>query len=370
MRSVKLIDYQTVNESFRKRFIYHAGIDCGFFVELNYMVNAMLYCLTKRYRFELYSEDANFGTGKGWTEYFVPFCEEVHEPFHHKYNLHRPPQWRRILRNALRTKSLSFVFWKLKFILKSFIGHWLAYRAYGEVVWLSQDVVSEPDKFYHIPALGLDCTYTEVYAMLAKMIWQPQPGIQQQISDAKLRLSLPQVYSGAQIRGGDKASEARLIGGWQIIQALHPQDGEYIFVLTDNYLELEIIRNEYPHLHIVSLCQPNETGYHYQAFNRLAPMEKKESIIRLIVSFDILLHCYTFVGTITSGPSVFLMKVRADDPCVTAIDCPQSMLPDCLTFTINERAGISRKFMKRQRPHTIETLTHVIKKRLYQRYSL
>ena len=167
------------------------------------------------------------------------------------------------------------------------------------------------------------------------------------MAEARLRPSLPSVYSGVQIRGGDKASEAQLISGWQIIQALHPQDGDCIFILTDNYLELELVRSEFPKLNIVSLCQPFETGYHHHEFERLAPEERKESIIRLLVSVDILLHCSAFVGTITSGPSVFLMKVRADDPYVTAIDCPQDMLPDCLTFTIDARTDISRSFMKR-----------------------
>ena len=41
---MEVCDYRRVNESFRKRLVYHAGIDCGFFVELNYMVNAMLHC--------------------------------------------------------------------------------------------------------------------------------------------------------------------------------------------------------------------------------------------------------------------------------------------------------------------------------------
>ena len=158
MRHLKTSNYRRVNDSFHRRLVYHAGIDCGFFVELNYMVNAMLYCLSNGYRFQLYSEDANFGTGKGWTEYFVPFC-------------------------------------------------------------------------------------------------------------------------------------------------------------------------------------------HHQEFERLSPQEKKESIIRLLFSVDILLHSSAFVGTITSGPSVFVMKVRADDPYVTAIDCPQDMLPDCLTLNIDDRANISRRFL-------------------------
>lgn len=236
---------------------------------------------------------------------------------------------------------MSFVFWKLKFLLKSLIGHWLAFRAYGEYVRLSQDVAHEPDKHYHIPALGINGSYYEAYAMLARMIWQPQPEVQQQMADAKRRLSLPPVYSGVQIRGGDKAQEARLITGRQIIEALHPQAGDCIFALADNYRQLEIVRSEFPQVRIISLCQPDETGYYHQAFTRLSPQEKKESIIRLLTSIDILLHSRAFVGSITSGPSVFLMKVRADEPFVTAIDCPHDMLTRCLVLNIDDRATIS-----------------------------
>ena len=141
--------------------------------------------------------------------------------------------------------------------------------------------------------------------------------------------------------------DARLISGWQVIKALHPQEGDCIFVLTDNYHQLEIVRNEYRQMRLVSLCQPHEIGYYHQAFCRLPSQERRETIIRLLISVDILLHCRAFVGTITSGPSVFLMKVRAGDPYVTAIDCPQDMLPDCLTHNIVEiveevRAAVGR----------------------------
>ena len=345
MQHLTLSSYQKVNGSFHRRLIYHAGIDCGFCVELNYMINAMLYCLAEGYRFQLYSEDANFGTGKGWTEYFEPFCEEVHEAFHHKYNLHRPPQWQRIISNTIKTRSLSFIFWKLKFMWKSLKGHRLAFRAYGEYVRLSQDVASDPDMHYHIPALGLDCSYYEAYAMLAKMIWRPQPEVQQRIADTIRSLSLPCVYSGVQIRGGDKAQEARLITGKIIIEALHPADGDCIFALADNYAQLEIVRSEFPQLRIVSLCQPEDQGYSHQAFCIAAPQSKRAAIIRLIVSIDLLLHAKKFAGSITTGPSVFIMKQRYAEPSVIAVDCAKEMLESALTLPIDSRAAISADSM-------------------------
>ena len=43
LKQLELSTWKKVNNSFHKRLIYHSGIDCGFFVELNYMINAMLY---------------------------------------------------------------------------------------------------------------------------------------------------------------------------------------------------------------------------------------------------------------------------------------------------------------------------------------
>ena len=73
MKKLDVASYRRVNESLCRRMVYHVGVDCGFFVEMNYMINAMLYCLAHNIRFQIYSDDANFGTGVGWTEYFLPF---------------------------------------------------------------------------------------------------------------------------------------------------------------------------------------------------------------------------------------------------------------------------------------------------------
>ena len=146
MKQLEISDYRKVNESYHRRLIYHAGIDCGYFVELNYMINAMLYCLEHGLRFQIYFDalssaghpprglsTSQFSVlslsprahkhsprglpGEGWTEFFLPFCTEVHEPFHRRYNFHRPPSWRRIIRNTLRERSFRFVVWKLKTML-------------------------------------------------------------------------------------------------------------------------------------------------------------------------------------------------------------------------------------------------------------
>ena len=335
------MSYRRVNEAFRRRMVYHVGVDCGLFVEMNYMVNAMLYCLIHHLRFQLYSEDANFGTGRGWTEYFMPFCEEVHEPFHRSYNFHRPPSWRRILKLCRRQKAVGPIVWKLKSMMKTCIGRLIAFLTYKEYVLLAQDVSDNPNKRYHIPELGINGSYYEVYELIARMIWRLQPNILHQEDLCKGKIALPPIYDGIHIRGGDKITETDLISGKGIMQVLNPKAGSCVFVLTDDYRQYQELQTNYPHVHFLTLCQPEERGYLHKAFTQKSPQSRQEAIIRLLISVDLLLHSHSFVGSITTGPSVFIMKQRVADPHVQAVDCPKEDLSSSLSLTIDLRAAIS-----------------------------
>ena len=50
------------------------------------MILAMAWCLQNNYQFQLFSNNANFGFDKGWTDFFIPFCTEVSSEFHLRYN--------------------------------------------------------------------------------------------------------------------------------------------------------------------------------------------------------------------------------------------------------------------------------------------
>ena len=345
MRQLDVMSYRRVNETFRRRMVYHVGVDCGLFVEMNYMINAILYCLAHRIRFQLYSEDANFGTGVGWTEYFLPFCDEVHESFHKKYNFHRTPYWRRILRLCRCQKGVGPIIWKLKTIQKTVIGHVMALLTYKKYVLLGQDVSDRPDDHYRIPELGIDADYTDVFGLLARMVFRFNPSIQRQAALARARLSIPALYDGIHIRGGDKIMETTLIDGKRIMQVLGPKAGTCVFVLTDDYLQYQELQTNNPHVHFLTLCQPEERGYLHKAFIQKSPQSRKEAIVRLIISVDLLLNSRSFVGSITTGPSVFVMKQRADDPLVQAVDCPKSDMASSLSLTIDVRADISKRNM-------------------------
>ena len=335
--------YRKVNESFRRRLVCRIGIDSGFFVEMNYMVNAMLFCLAHRIQFQLYSDDANFGTGVGWREYFLPFCEEVHESFHQKYNFHRLPSWQHIFKQCCCQKSVKPFVWKAKKTVMTIVGRLVALSVYKERVLFAQDVPRKTEQWYHVPELGIDADYTSAYAQVARMLWQLHPDIRRQEEIYQKKWSLPSVFFGVQIRGGDKITEAQLIDGRTIIQRLSLHDGDYLFILTDDYRQFIKAREEFPRLRLLTLCQEDEVGYYHQQFCREDSCSKKDAIVRLIISVDLLLSCKAFVGSITTGPSVFIMKLRHQDSLVQAIDCSKDELPSALQLPIYARSVISRK---------------------------
>ena len=341
MDRLNLTSYQQVNESFSRRMVYRVGVDCGFFVEMNYLVNAMIYCLAHRIRFQLYSKDANFGTGVGWTEYFMPFCEEVHETFHQKYNFHRLPSWLGIMRLCRSQKSLGPVAWKVKKTLRTLIGRVVSYRAYGEKVLFAQDVPIEPVRRCVVPELGIDGDYMSTFTLLARMVWRLHPDIQQQEDNYKTKLFLPAIYSGVQIRGGDKVTETKLIDGKALIKKLNLHDGDSLFILTDDYRQFLQAREDFPTIQLSTLCQENQTGYNHKQFCQEDSQSKRNAISRLVISIDLLLSSRSFVGSITTGPSVFIMKLRHGDPQVQAIDCPWEELPTVLQLPLYVRAKIS-----------------------------
>lgn len=106
---------------------------------------------------------------------------------------------------------------------------------------------------------------------------------------------------------------------------------------------LALVCSAFPQYRFVSLCSPADQGYDHQAFIKASPHTRKAAIERLLISADLLLKSRQFAGSITTGPSVFIMKVRASDPAVGAADCPRQHLKSVLTLTIDRRTALSRQ---------------------------
>ncbi|MCD8318273.1 MAG: hypothetical protein LUC45_05280 [Paraprevotella sp.] len=286
--------YQRLNEYFTSILIYHCGIDTGFFTEYTRMIDAMLYCLEHKLQFRLYSDHANFAytSQGGWTDYFLPFCPEVHENFHQRFNRYSMPPWKVILRGKHKEKKAGLIFWKLKATVTHGLGRCLAWTIYKRKVRLTHHVRPFPPSHeFNIPELGIHGDYLHAFNILSDMVWQLNDEMKRESSELCRELSMPSEYAGCQIRGGDKITETSLIPPSRYIDMLRKENApKDVFVLTDDYRLFGSLKSQAPDMQWHTLCMPEETGYVNQAFSHVRNTQKREQMARFLTSVELLSH--------------------------------------------------------------------------------
>lgn len=330
--------YKQLNNSFSKELVFHLGIDAGFFAEYSYMLHAMLYCLEHRIRFKLYSADANFSYSKGWTDYFKPFCEEVHEHFHHKYNRHPlTTSWKEIWKE---TNNLSLIKWKMKTSLLNFIGNLSALFIYKKFIKLNNHLNYIPKEHYRIPELGIDGDYLYAFQKMVEITWRFNHDTTLYCNKLIETLSLPKSYVACQIRGGDKITETSLLDPDWFVNFIHSHSPlKDVFVLTDDYRIYQQLLSIDNQIRWYTFCQPIETGYVNKNFERETGEQKKEQMLRFLASIQVMNDSSLFLGSITTGPSLFVLKNKY--PGGVTVDCTSEQFPKVCRQTISKRSKVS-----------------------------
>ena len=334
--------YKIINESFENVMIYHIGVDAGFFTEYTYMFNAMLFCLQHKIQFKLYSDDANFRYKEGWTDYFMPFCEEVHEGFHHKYNKHRLPSWKRILEEA----NWDVARWKLKCSFLNVCGDSLALMTYHKKVLLNHHVKFDDNTYFNIPELGIKGGYLDAFKVMVNITWRLNNRVKKEAYKLIDELNLSDNYVGCQIRGGDKVTETELLSSEFYFQIISEKKclTKDIFVLTDDYRIFQLLQDKHPEVHWLTLCSSDEKGYVNSNFSSKSGDIKWRQMVRFIASIEILMKASLFIGSITAGPSFFLLKLSY--PNHSPIDCLPEQFRELANLRMVERCKIAENFIK------------------------
>ena len=343
--------YNEINSSYTKVLIFHLGIDAGFFSEINYMIDMILYCLENKIQFRLYSKDANFGYKNGWTDYFLPFCKEVDCNIHHKFNRHpHSLSLKEILTRKSPTKEkTALIKWIIKTNIFICIAHFLRIvKIKNRFDYYTHDLlgeIKEKNKIYNIPELGINGNYASAYNVIFDLIWDFNEEVITNKNDLIKSLELPIEYLSSQIRGGDKIIEYNLLGSSLFIDYIRKNtQTKEVFVLTDDYRIIEKLRKDAPEYTWITLCEKEEKGYFNSSFSKTQPDLKKKKMIRFLTSMDILFNSKTFIGTITATPSIVSFLKRYPDTNI--IDYDKSLFLESMDLSISQKKEISESFLR------------------------
>lgn len=286
-----LTKYKVLNNSFKKKYIFHIGASAGFYSELCNMIFAILYCLKYEYKFILYSKDANFSYRSGWNDFFVPFCKESTFFIHKYYNT----------RNYKPT------------IKKRHLFLWKVYRYLNRETLLTYELWDKffcenfDKEFFDIPQLSIYGNLREASVIIAKMLYKFNDKTLKEISFYINTISIRNEYTSMQIRRGDKITECSLLPIKDYFDVANKLSAnKNLFILTDDYRVINEVQDTYSNWQITTLATPDEDGYDHEKFTKICRKEKKQKLIKLFSSIEIIRNSQLFIGTYTTNVGLFL----------------------------------------------------------------
>jgi hypothetical protein len=198
-----------------------------------------------------------------------------------------------------------------------------------------------------IPELGIDGDYFSAFKVMVDITWRLNAETEYDVVRLIQGLNLPDNYVGCQIRGGDKIIETELLSPDLYIKLLDKITFlKNIFVLTDDFQIFKRLQIKSPENNWYTLCEDGEGGYVNKAFSRQIGNVKRLQMIRFIASMQILMQSSVFVGSITTAPSLFLLKLFYPNHC--PIDCSTEAFEQIVSLRMDERCRMAQIYLSGQ----------------------
>lgn len=299
-------EYQTLNTSFDERMIFHVGTGAGLYSELGSMLECMLYCYTHKLQFVLYADDANF-SNTGWTDFFEPFCELSHN------NLNKYANYR--YKNHFRWKGFPFpnLFFR-RLLLPTIL------KKQEHAKWLTQDlfdkfVAADFKKYPFVwKSLGVENGLVgRDFAKLRSLALRYNKETKNEIERRIASLDLPVHYASIQIRGGDKSEEFdKLIDADYCLDVIEKSGIaiDAMFVFTDNYLNVERLKEKRPEWKIFTLTREEERGYYNSNFNKQGWDFRKDNLLKLFSIVEICIKSDVHFGCAEACVNGFIRSAK------------------------------------------------------------
>ena len=280
--------YKQLNESYNRKLIHHFGTGNGFYSELNSLLFSTLFCLQNKLRLELYSKDATFTFGNGWTEFFEPFCPEFKTDFIGK----------RISRDYINNHRDKHICYLYKVITRNDI--------LNDIYWYCRSGWFEHSHFC-IPELGINGDIRQAMKVIIPIVYRFNDRYTYIIDKFIGNLNLPTQYISLHVRAGDKVTERNLITPQAYLEkAKKHSDCRNIFVATDDYRIFEQLRDNNPDCTFYTSTSPEDNGNNTDLFFKTSKNNIRRNLVEMFSSIDIFLKSDLFVGTYSSNPGLFV----------------------------------------------------------------
>jgi len=289
-------EYQKLNLLFKKELVFRLGSDSGFFSEYNNMVLAILYCLKNQIKFTLSSNKANF-SDLGWEDFFDTFCPKVTNSFHLKNNVrshHKLSSKRNIFINIYKLFSR-------KYLTQDF---WGAFH--------SRDFEKE---VFDVPTLQIFGNTLSASKKIVKLTWNYKDATKTKISEIIKTVGLPEKYVAIHIRRGDKVKETASIDVKYYIEKLKTLTSvKDVFVATDDFSVIEYLTINHSDMNFYHLTDKKADGYNQTQFENLNARVKRNQLLKLFATIEILVMSKVFVGTFNSNIGMYMaMRLGTDN---------------------------------------------------------
>lgn len=272
----------------KKKLIFHIGHSAGFYSEFNNMVLAILYCRLHNIDFEIYSHDANFGYEKGWNDFFLPFCKETKWKGHHYINQRYTNP-----KDGKRKRLMDF------------------YKFIHPHTYLTPDLWND---FRHIDQTEMATKEVrDAVKPIVDTIYQFNTKTEDEINTLMQSVHINGPYVGFHIRSGDKKTETDLLQIKVYIEKAESMtDIRRAFVSSDDYRNVEYLRENFPYWSFVTLTEKESFGYHQNEYDKTNTDFKHHNLINMFASMEYLRKASLTFCTFSSNVGLFLGMCMGD----------------------------------------------------------
>lgn len=300
-------EYIKLNNSFKPLYTYnYTNRGTGFYSNYNNMILTMAYCLSKHVKYRLYTKGYKLFKGKGWDAVFQPLLPETTSVFHKYFN----GKIDYCGEMNFKRRLIQFMQYSYEIIT----GRFLTYSCF-----LYCRTFVFYTKHFIIKELGFEGGLRELCSELIDMTYCFNEEYKNKISDMISTIELPTNYIGMHIRRGDKDTEVDLYDTdiyFELAEKL--SDCRNVFILTDDYRVIELVKEKYPSWNVSTLTFPYERGFVLKSSTADADRADKE-LVKVFASLEVISKALHFIGTVSTNPGLFL-GMRMDPSKVHYID--------------------------------------------------